>query len=272
MTTATMNKASDTPRPAIAATSINVDGIDIRCLQAGAGDPLVYLHGAGGLRLSMTHRALAEKYRLSALELPGFGRTAAIDAHTSARSIAATVAKAIKALGISRCVLMGHSLGANVALWIAADMPDLVGTLVLVAPTAIRPEASPDAPYLPREVAAPDPANIWFGEPVSTQLQTAMRDRARNLSGAPRDPELLQALIKIAVPVLALFGTRSTVVSTDAAREYTARLPKCFATMVYDAGHDIDMERPDAVAALVKNFLQHGEGFIVNRDNGMIHP
>ena len=27
-----------------------------------------------------------------------------------------------------------------------------------------------------------------------------------------------------------------------------------------------------AVAALVKNFLQHGEGFIVNRDNGMIHP
>ena len=76
----------------------------------------------------------------------------------------------------------------------------------------------------------------------------------------------------IAVPVLALFGTRSTVVSTDAARLYSTLLPKCFTTMVYDAGHDIDLDRPDAVTAVVKNFLQHGETFIVNRDNAIINP
>jgi len=266
------NQAPGATGPAITTTSIHVDGIDVRCLQAGAGDPLVYLHGAGGLRLSMAHRALAEKHRLIALELPGFGKTAADHAHTSARAIATTMANALKALGISRCILMGHSLGANVALWMTIDNPELVSALVLIAPTAIRPEASPDAPFLPREVAMPNPGNIWFGEPVSTQIETAMRDRARKLSSAIRDPELSQAMAKVATPVLALFGTRSTVVSTDAAREYTALLQKCFATLVYDAGHDIDMERPEAVASVVGNFLQHGESFIVNRDDGMIHP
>ena len=76
----------------------------------------------------------------------------------------------------------------------------------------------------------------------------------------------------VAVPVLVLFGTRSVIVSTDAAREYTRALPKCFSTLVYDAGHDIDLDRPEAVAAVVRNFLQNGESFIVNRDNGMINP
>ena len=76
----------------------------------------------------------------------------------------------------------------------------------------------------------------------------------------------------IAAPALALFGTRSAIVSTDAARDYVATMRKCFATMVYDAGHDIDLDRPDAVAAVTINFLQNGESFIVNRDNGMINP
>ena len=98
------------------------------------------------------------------------------------------------------------------------------------------------------------------------------KERIVPFGGPARDAEFEKAMAGIAVPVLALFGTRSTVVSTDAARLYSTLLPKCFTTMVYDAGHDLDLDRPDAVTAVVKNFLQHGETFIVNRDNAIINP
>jgi len=258
--------------PALKWASAHADGIEIRCLEAGAGSPLVYLHGGGGFRLSVAHRAFAECHRLVALELPGFGKTPAHASHTSARAIAATIARALESLGIDVCALMGHSVGANIALWLAIDHPALVSSLILVAPTAFRPEASGIGGSLPHEIPAQDAAHLWFGELASSQEQTSMRELARSLSGPGTDPDLAKAMGGLAIPVLALFGTRSSVVSTDAAREYSRSIPKCFTTMVYDAGHDIDLDRPDAVTAVVENFLQHGESFIVNRENAIINP
>lgn len=270
--TATSSSTSSSITPEIKATTVKADGIVIRCLEAGSGHPLVYLHGAGGLRLSATHRALAQSHHLFALELPSFGKTPANATHTSARAIAATMANAMRSLGIEACAVMGHSLGANVALWLAIDNAALVNALILVAPTAIRPDDSGIGGARPKEVAAQNPAHLWFSEAASDESLAAMRQLAQTLSGPPRDADLEKAMTGVAAPVLALFGTRSAIVSTDAAREYNRALPKCFSTMVYDAGHDIDLDRPEAVTAVVRNFLQNGESFIVNRDNGMINP
>ena len=252
--------------PAIKISTVNADGTDIRCLEAGVGKPLVYLHGTGGLKLSATHRALAANYRLVALELPGFGKTASNATHGTARGIAATMAAAIASLGFEGFDLMGHSAGADVALWLAIDHPALARSLILVAPTAIRPEHSGIGGARPLVVAAHKPENLWIDESSGTP------DLSKKLSGPSRDAELEKAMGAIAIPVLALFGTRCTVVSTDAAREYSRSIPKCFTTMVYDAGHEIDLDRPDAVPSVVDNFLHHGETFIVNRDSAMINP
>lgn len=269
-----VNSASITPpdnSPAVKSSTVRADGIDIRFLEAGIGRPLIYLHGAGGLRLSVTHRALASKRRLIAVELPGFGKTAASAAHGTARGVAATMARALQALGVEECDLMGHSLGANVALWLAIDHPSLAGALILVAPTAIRPEDSGIGGARPHEVAAQNPEHLWVNE-ASAVSNDSVQDLVQKLGGPPRDAELEKSMAGLAIPVLALFGTRCMVVSTDAAREYNRGIPKCFTTMVYDAGHEIDLDRPEAVTALVGNFLQHGETFIVNRDNAMINP
>jgi pimeloyl-ACP methyl ester carboxylesterase len=79
-------------------------------------------------------------------------------------------------------------------------------------------------------------------------------------------------MTKLALPVLALFGTRDTVVPTDMARLYGGLLAKGFTTMVYNATHDVEGDRPEAVASIVNEFLAHGESFIVNRDSALIHP
>ena len=291
--TATTPSAPSAAEVELRRSVINVDDVAIRCLEAGTGSPVVYLHGSEGLRLSITHRAIAQSHRLIALELPGFGWTPARTAHDGARAsnhgarttydgsrtaydgaraMAATVARALDSLGIEACAFMGHALGADVALWLAIDRPALATSLILLAPTAIRPVDSGISGKPPLTVPAPNPAHLWFSEPDANGEPAHAQQAAPPSGGPARDAEFEKAMAGIAVPVLALFGTRSTVVSTDAARLYSTLLPKCFTTMVYDAGHDIDLDRPDAVTAVVKNFLQHGETFIVNRDNAIINP
>ena len=52
---------------------VDADGFRIRYMEAGDGTPLVHLHGAGGLRLNPSHDLLAQKFRVIAFEMPGFG-------------------------------------------------------------------------------------------------------------------------------------------------------------------------------------------------------
>ena len=55
---------------------VEADGFRIRYLEAGQGPALLHLHGAGGVRLSPAHDLLAEKFRVIAVEMPGFGGSA----------------------------------------------------------------------------------------------------------------------------------------------------------------------------------------------------
>jgi hypothetical protein len=74
---------------------------------------------------------------------------------------------------------------------------------------------------------------------------------------------------KVTMPVLALFGTRE---DTSAARHWRAGLANCHVVMVYDAGPDLTSDRPEAVADVVLDFLEHEDRFLVTRASGIIHP
>ena len=62
------------------------------------------------------------------------------------------------------------------------------------------------------------------------------------------------------------------MVSSNVARVYVGTMPKGFSAMVYDAGHEIDLDRPEAVVSICVNFLENRESYVVNRDDGMINP
>ena len=55
-------------------------------------------------------------------------------------------------------------------------------------------------------------------------------------------------------------------------RIYREKLPNCHFVLVYDAGHAIDADRPEAFAAVVREFLQGADGFLVNRESALLHP
>jgi pimeloyl-ACP methyl ester carboxylesterase len=83
--------------------------------------------------------------------------------------------------------------------------------------------------------------------------------------------DVLDELRALDLPVLVLAGTESGTASA-AARRCRETLKNCHVTFVYGAADQPADERPEAVAALVADFLERRERFIVNAGNGEIYP
>jgi pimeloyl-ACP methyl ester carboxylesterase len=144
-----------------AESDVDVDGFQIRALTAGSGEPLVFIHGGGGLHLSKAHELLAERYRVIALEVPGFGNSAPNGRSGSFPELAATLVCAARKMGAERFKLWGTSFGGAVALWMAIGAPEAIETLVLEAPGAILPEGGIGAGRRPKRTWPASTFPLW---------------------------------------------------------------------------------------------------------------
>ena len=272
-------QAEDRPAPAIPGTAfreghVEAGGFRIRYVEAGQGTPLVHLHGAGGLRLTLAHDLLRRHFRVVAFEMPGFGQSPENDRTRSMPELASTMAQAAKNLGLDAFNLMGTSFGAKTALWLALQEPERVLALVLEAPAAIRPEGveptgSPEEmarrlhahPERLDSTAVPDPGTWTKTWPLVLRLR-----------GPNRDADLESRLPSLATPTLVLLGTMDSVIPPELGRIYKALMPNCHLVFVYDAAHAIGADRPEAFAEVVTDFLERHEAFIISRGKTVIHP
>jgi pimeloyl-ACP methyl ester carboxylesterase len=94
----------------------------------------------------------------------------------------------------------------------------------------------------------------------------------RRLRGPNRDPDLEGRLAALSVPTLVLFGTEDRLIPTEMGRIYREIMPNCNLIYVYDAGHHIDADRPEAFAGVVSDFLERHEQFVVTRTSSVINP
>ena len=251
------------------------DGFRIRYMAAGDGPPLVHLHGAGGLRISPAHDLLARKYRVIAFEMPGFGNSPENTRTKDLAELAGTLAAAARALGLDRFDLWGTSFGARPALFMAVAEPERVGALVLEAPAAIRPAGARPPSGTPQQMARllyAHPERVPPMPPVDPEIQTQTARLVARLRGPDRDPELEKLLPGIATPTLVLFGTLDRVIPSEMGRHYKAAMPNCNLVLVYDAGHAIGTDRPEAFCEVVGDFLERREAFIISRSETLINP
>jgi pimeloyl-ACP methyl ester carboxylesterase len=254
---------------------VAADGFRIRFYEAGEGPPLVHLHGAGGLHLTPAHDVLSRTFRVIAFEMPGFGASADNQRTQSMPEMAATMAKAVTAFGLDRFNLMGTSFGAKVALWLAVQEPAAVRALVLEAPAAIKPEGSEPVSGTPEEIARrlyAHPERMPAVPVVDpTQVAQALA-LVRRLRGPGRDASLEDRLRDLATPTLVVFGTRDSVIPPEMGRIYKELMANSHLVFVYDAGHAIASERPEAFAEVVGDFLQRHDAFLISRNKTVIFP
>jgi len=254
---------------------VEADGFRIRYAEAGSGPPLVHLHGAGGMRLSPAHHLLAERYRVIAFEMPGFGTSAENARSASMAELAATMGEAAVALGLDRYNLWGTSFGGKCALWLAAQRPERVTALVLEAPAAIRGPGGRTPSGTPEEIARTlfaHPERLPPMPAVDPGVQAQTGRLVSRLRGPDRDPELESKLPGLETPTLVLFGTLDRVIPPEMGRHYKTLLPNCNLVLVYDAGHGIGTDRPEAFCEVVTDFLERREAFIISQSETLINP
>jgi pimeloyl-ACP methyl ester carboxylesterase len=146
---------------------------------------------------------------------------------------------------------------------------------VLEAPAAIRPEGSEPPSGSPEEMARrlyAHPERLAFIPLPDPGVQAKTRPLVMRLRGPDRDAALESRLPNLALPALVLFGTMDNVIPPEMGHIYKELIPNCHLVFVYDAGHAISTERPEAFTEVVLDFLERHEAFIISRTETVIHP
>ena len=229
---------------------------------------VVFLHGAANDHSvwALQSRALAHHGRaVLAVDLPGHGRSAGAPL-TSVEALADWTVALLDAAGVTAATLVGHSLGALVALHAAARHPSRVRGIALLGPAV--PMAVSDA--LLDLVAADDPRALelivgWSysaaaqlgGSPVpgtwltgsARRLMQRMRPGvlATDLLACHRYADGLAAAAAVRCPALLILGGRDIMAPPRNARALAAALPSHQAVTLPGCGHAMMAEEPDAV-------------------------
>jgi 2-succinyl-6-hydroxy-2,4-cyclohexadiene-1-carboxylate synthase len=232
--------------------------------------PLVLLHGFTQTRMSWrrTVAALGDGRRAMTPDLPGHGQAAA-----RVPSFAACAAY-VRALGGERFALCGYSMGGRIALHAALALPAHVERLVLVGaspgladPAEREARRAADAALAERieAIGIEAFAREWGAQPLfagqpERVAAAAHADRLRNtprgLAAALRGlgtgvmAPLWDRLGELEMPVTLVVGERDEKFR-EIAERMAARLPDVRLEVVPGAGHAVQLERPDAVAALL---------------------
>jgi pimeloyl-ACP methyl ester carboxylesterase len=279
MTTSTSGAAPVTvgkPGSGFVEASVEVDGFTIRYWEAGQGEPLVTLHGAGGPEFSFALDLLARDRRVILIEMPGFGEQIN-EVHEDFDGFAATIARTIEAIGIERYHLMGTSFGGATALFLALSFPDRLISLVLDAPAAFRggapsPMEMAAGEAEPRFRAQPD-REPKFVAPEMEKMARVMPLLGRLMSADPEfENSLTDRLPGCLVRTLVVFGDKDGVIPSDNGRIYRRLMDNCSLQYLHKAAHAAQFDRPEAYAELVGDFLTRGWLFLVPEQSSLINP
>jgi pimeloyl-ACP methyl ester carboxylesterase len=255
------------------AMNIQSNGIRIRVNEKGHGEQaVVFLHYWGGS--SRTWRfvtdELSDRYRTVATDHRGWGHSDAPEGGYGIVDLADDAQGVIDALGLSRYVIVGHSMGGKVAQLIASRRPPGLEGLVLVAPSPPSPMVLPDeqravmvSAYDSRESVAWVLDNVLTGSPLAPERRELVIEDS--LRGAPQAKaawpnvamreDISADVAAIDVPVLVIAGERDQVDPVETLRaELLPKIAHARLEVLAGIGHLSPLEASSAVAAAIRQF------------------
>jgi len=237
--------------------------------RGGAGQPLLFLHGAHGLAgMQPALDALARNFDVLAPDLPGFGRSDAPDWIDDVADLAFFLLDLVKALDLKRLNLVGHSIGGWAALEMAIRSTERLKSLTLVDAAGIRLEGVPRADMfmanqdeLLKLLFVGEGGAEWSAAMQATAELQDIFDRNRfasaKLSWQPRlcNPKLTRWLHRIDRPTHILWGVEDKIIPPAYAEALKKQIAGASVSLVSRAGHMLPVERPEIFAAEVARFV-----------------
>jgi pimeloyl-ACP methyl ester carboxylesterase/quercetin dioxygenase-like cupin family protein len=257
-----------------------VGSVEIHVEVVGEGRPIVLIHGLGlsGALWNRMRDVFGPGYQLVLFDLRGAGATRELRREElSLGRWADDLGALLSALGISRPVLLGHSLGANVALKYALDRPADVRALVLLGAD---PNLSNLAPRMLAAVERIEEIGIeawveryWSQNPpfsaASLARDPSMLEEYRDLllendaAGYVRQcraiataEDLAHRLADVSRPALVLVGGSDDRTLPEHGLRLASDLPDARVIELPDVGHTLPLEAPEETATAVRTFLE----------------
>jgi pimeloyl-ACP methyl ester carboxylesterase len=264
------------PRPRHRAEWLDAGGILVRTVRAGQGDTTILLiHGFG--ESLTTWRAvfdpLAAGARVVAIDLPGFGASQKPDTLYSLAAQTERLSRFIDRWIPGPLIVMGHSMGGELAASLALARPDRIGLVVLVAPAGYRiglgwiidtmypRKAATVGRYLGlRSFITPIHDPGWLAEPDSTANYDLTGDPRYTRAAARVLQEfdfvgLRDRFRELSQPTLLVWGGNDPVTPFLAADSIADLIPCVRFAPLATAFHRPHAEMPDTFLAIVRAFL-----------------
>lgn len=256
-----------------------VGSADIHVEISGSGPPVVLIHGLGlrGALWNRVRAALGDRHLQVRIDLRGAGASRETEREPlTLERWSDDLGEVLRSLGLGRPVLVGHSLGASIALKHALDHPDRVGGLVLIggeadlgnlAPrmtlSAERIESlgmqawvdehwSKNPPFSESSLAS-DPSML--DEYRALLLENDPVDYVRQCRAIATAEPLSGRLGEVAVPTLVIVGGRDDRTLPEHGRALAYAIPGAEVVELADAGHSIPLEAPVETARAIAAFV-----------------
>jgi pimeloyl-ACP methyl ester carboxylesterase len=249
---------------------LELDGGRVHLLRGGTGEPVLFLHAAGGAgEWHPFHDKLAARgFEVIAPDHPGFGKSDEFPALDRIDDLVFHYLDVLDALGLDRPHVVGGSFGGWIAAELAVYAPNQIGSLTLLSAAGLRLPEHPvtDLFLLPparlpgvlfRDPPPPPPATD--GPPNLDAIIAAYREATSlaRFCWTPffNDPKLERRLRRITAPALVAAPTDDRVIPVEHAKRYAELIPNAVYREVPDCGHAMYFERPGEFAQLVAAFL-----------------
>jgi pimeloyl-ACP methyl ester carboxylesterase len=259
---------------ASATAQVHVQGIGavpVSYTEDGEGQPVLLLHGGAGpfSVAGFGTKMSGAGYRVIVPVHPGFDGTPRPAELSSVAGVAAVYAALLRELDLTDVCVIGNSVGG----WIAAELAlaeseaadcrvssvvlsDAAGLLLDSAPVpdffSLTLDQVAELSYFNPDAFRIDPAAL---PPERAAAMAANRATLLEYGGtAMGDPGLRDRLSAITMPVLVVWGAADRMIPVEHGHAYADSIPGAEFRLIADAGHLPQLETPEELLALVRDF------------------
>ncbi len=258
------------------------DGLRVHYHEAGAGFPVLFVHGSGpGASGFSNFRGnfpyFAERgFRVLVPDTIGFGRSSKPEnVDYDFPLVLGALKRFVRSLGLDRCALVGNSHGGALSIQLALDEPSLVTKLVLMAPGGLeerdRYMEMKGIRAMIKAVTAPEgitreslrkvlglqlfDASLLTDAVVDERFEVASTQPKRVLTTL-KVPYLAPRLGELACPVLAVWGNEDQFCPVSGAATLSERCKRSRVMRISQCGHWVMVEHPRMFNEMCVNFLE----------------
>jgi len=245
----------------LASRTLTLDDLTFRVLSSppARADAATYVlvHGIGMSHryLARLHRELALTSTVHSIDLPGFGGLPKPKRRLTVAEMSAGLAVVLERLGVNEAVLIGHSMGAQWVVELAALRPSMASQVVVIGPVA---------DDMHRTVVAQSVALAMdtVGEPIdgnamvfTDYLRCGPRWYLSQLREMVTYP-IEERVAVLAVPLLIIRGSRDPIAGLAWGRRLRDRAPVASLAMLPGRRHLAQHTAPRAVAGAIVAFVR----------------